>query len=566
MKLKGNVTIKVTDDKTGRVVFKEEHSNAITPALQRIFENNIAGTVDFTKVTPILDKLLGGVCLWNGSLDETSIFLPKRTDAVLIAHAGQNVYSSASDDPTRGNPNTEAEGYGPVENGFRWVWEWPSSQGAGQITGLTLCHADVGDYYNQLNRTGGLQLEPVEDISNYIINANDITYSDAMPAANELPKVVGFPGLKGIPLGFYNDLNHVVSIETVEDEIGTGEFGGQARDGHINIYISKFTGTGLWLWNNIGDTVIEEEKTITVENGILWQAGTRNWDERCKFYVAYDETNKHIYFLQAYHQQYQDWDPLPTPPFVFTAYPASETLHIIDVDIETGSVTKRTATLPVGGNRNKAVFRAPLEHYGPIPLHIVDGCVLLPVFVCEWIDTSGQTGQAGTGYYNWDWVSRTATFGARVNLRTGTIMDYVPGRIGDCSGGNAESWTGYLDLGNERTMFPDIYIEKRAAAETFNDSAVPLGELQTLFCSDLVPRTVQVFGTDWRANRTFAASTANSLVQFITNYRTGSGNRLRGAVLNKMYQASVFRLTQAVTKTIAQTMTVEYTITQEEEE
>ena len=89
MKLHGKATLILRDAKTGRIKFKESHSNDITPALSHILSENLAGTLDYTKILPLYSRVLGGVCLFNGNLDSTKIFLPKATEAYLVAHAGQ---------------------------------------------------------------------------------------------------------------------------------------------------------------------------------------------------------------------------------------------------------------------------------------------------------------------------------------------------------------------------------------------------------------------------------------------------------------------------------------------
>ena len=552
MKLKGiaKLTIKNED---GSIAFQEEHSNAITPALAKIFNHNLAGTVDYRKITPILNKLLGGVCLWDGTLNENSIYLPKRTEATLVAHAGQNVYASASADATRGNPNDEAEGYGPVENGFCFVWEWGTTQGAGQITGLTLCHADIGDYYNQLDLDTMQDLAPVEDISNYSLNANDIEYSDVSPSAANLTQVVVFNKFDKIPLGFYGDINRVMSIELEETSSGGGYGGGEWRSGRVNIYISKFTGDELWLWNSPGDLVPEEEKTlhITLPH---WQWANFSRLGRCIYDVAYDETNKHLYFMTLGERSYYDWEQMPSGDFNYSWFPFSNTLWIIDIDLEAGTKQTREAELPLIDGGASYVFRAHEEPYEPRQFHIVNGCVYLPIYTCNWKTVqrfNPQTQQwYDVRYPNYEDVPLYSAGGAKVNLRTGAIAEYFTGPFAT-EGENSRSFIASLDLGNERAMGPDFMTE-RQSPNLHNRS---------------LTRDTQLFGSNWRFNRLYVASTASSLIQYATLYKgAGGGDRIRGAILNKMYQASVFRLTRAVTKTLTQTMTVEYTILQTEEE
>lgn len=565
MRLKGKarLTIKNAD---GSIAYREEHSNAITPALAAIFNNNIAGTVDFTKITPILNRILGGVCLWNGILNENDIFLPKQNNAVLVAHAGQNAYSSASDDPTRGLPNDQAEGYGDIENGFRFIWEWGTSQGNGQITGLSLCHADVGDYYNQLHRTSGMNFCPVEDISNYLLNSNNIVYSDVTPAVAQEPKLVGVTKQvtesgqtvnksNDIPIGFYDDLNHVVTVDLIEDGAGGGLGGGDYRTGHINVNICKFTGDGLWIWNNVGD--VKVERTISV-NPTTWQWGNFDRLGRAVFYIVYDEEIKHLYIITLGHRKMPE-NP-PSQEYLVTWFPVSEGIQYKDVDLETGTITSKSLDLydsSVEQHSTQMVFRSPEEHYEPIFMHAIGGCIILPIYPLRW-NAEGQ-------YYDYEHVDTSTAVGARINLRTEQVLDYVDCPLMAYEGSNGRSYTSQIDLGNGRSMLPNAFFERRPAETSINIIYDETRMKPSSFYGDPVVRPLAIFGSDYASNRAYFASLSNSLIQFGT-MRDGGSNRLRGAILNKMYQASVFRLTRAVTKTVGQTMTVEYTITQEEEE
>ena len=566
MKLKGRARLTIKNE-DGSIAYREEHTNAITPALAAIFNNNIAGTVDFTKVTPILNKLLGGVCLWNGTLNENDIFLPKQNNAVLVAHAGQNAYSSASDDPTRGLPNDEAEGYGDVENGFCFVWEWGTSQGNGQITGLSLCHADVGDYYNQLHKSTGMTFCPVDDISNYLLNSNNIVYSDSSPSVAQEPALVGVRKQvtesgqtvyksNDIPIGFYDDLNHVVTVDLIEDGEGAGEGGGDYRTGHININICKFTGDGLWLWNNVGD--VKVERTISV-TPLWWQWGNFEALGRGIFYIVYDEEIKHLYIISIGHRNMPE-DP-PTQIYNVKWLPMEMGLTYRDVDLETGTVTTKTIDLYDGSQGNdqpQLVVRTNEEPYEPIFMHAIGGCIILPVYRINWVSTG-----VDEGYYDYGNVDTIASAGVRINLRGAQVLDYVDGGMA-YEGSNGRSYTSQVDLGNGRSMLPNAFFERRPSSTTITD---PAGRSQTsFFYCDPIPRTTTIFGTDYRSNRAYFASKSDSLIQYATLVKTAGAGNIRGAILNKMYQASVFRLTRAVTKTVGQTMTVEYTITQEVEE
>jgi hypothetical protein len=577
MRLKGKAKI-IIKDKDGRVAYQEEHSNTITPALQKIFETNLAGTNDFTKLTPILDKLLGGVCLWDGLLDESSVYLPKQTRATLTGHAGQHTYESAAADPTRGNPDTEDEAYGPTENGYTWVWTFDRSQAIGDITGLTLCHADVGDYYNQQElNTMPADFSPIENITNYTIDADDFSYDPTSPAASTLPQVVGIklPATQGdehqhgadkIPLGFYDDINRVVSIElieTTEEDDWRGY--GKTRSGQVKIYISKFTGDELWLRNSLGDLIPEEEKTITTTLP-RWQWGNFNSLGRCCYFVAYDEEIKHVYFLTIGRCTSWGLDPQPLIPYNDQWIPKDWELHITDINLETGEKTIKSIDLTdhFPPNMTNLCFRSHAEQYDPLQVLIVDGKAILPIYDLDWKEEQRWDPVTQQWYSvsvpDWDGVPSQANKGIRLNLRTAEVVDFILGYTAN-EGNNGRTYTACLDLGNERAMYPDAYIERTAQPSGS-------GFLTYNFKSRSMTRDTSIFGTDWRENRTFTAGKDGELILYATNPKGNGvqGSRIRGSILNKMYQATVFRLQQKVAKRNDQTMTVIYNIEQEEDE
>ena len=549
MKLKGTVKITLRDAKTGRIVNEEEHSNAITPALQAIFDNNLAGTVDFSKLTPIMSRLLGGVILWRGNVYSSDIYLPKQENAKITAHAGSD--TSASGDTTKGTLNTNPAATGPVPNGYKWTWDWTASNGNGNITALSLVHEDVGNKYNQ-NRSGaGFAFSPVEDVSNYIINANDFVPDDSVPDANNLPCAVGIPDQRKIPIGFYGDKNHVVSIE-LEETSAEGSLN-VWRSGKVHVYISKFTGTDLWLRNGIAD--VDIERTINIEldhnwiNQVRWQYGELTTYGRAAFYIAYDETIKHLYIMTA-------WGTQGDSPVI--ALPCSWGLGILDVDLVTGEQTTRSALMPVIKPQSY-IFRANPSQYTPLQLTVKNGCIFMPIYSVMWVGTDPQ--DPSQGYWAFATMETHSSLGVRVNIRTGTIEDYIDGAEINYDENNAIKSNVLLNLGNERMMYPQTLIEKLASSES------RLLKVFSFYCES-VTRETSIFGTDQNNNRTYIASTESSLVQFATKctYSGGSGDQLRGAILNKMYMASVFNLAAPVAKTSSNTMTVEYTVTQVEDE
>lgn len=508
MKLKGHAKLTLRDEKTGRVVFRQEHDNDITPALSRIFGGNLVGTLNYNELMPVISRLLGGVCLFNGSVSASDVFLPMAEDATLTAHAGRNGYNDPTDDPKRGTPGQS----GAIVNGWRWAWTWAGTQGNGPISDICLTHADTGDFWNEdTPNTMADDFEPVADISNKIINPSDYGYIESG---------VEFPHIdwgEEVPVGFYGDVDHVVTVEGAEN--------------NIIVHIGKFTGSGAWIWNALGD--IKIERSLTFE-AVPWEQGTfENYGIGC-FYIAYDGVNRKLYAIACGQ----------TEGTIYRPY--GNTLNINCLDLETGTATisavsisetlsaynnyKRTdgETMPSGA---RFWAEAVNEERAFKQLQIVDGSVFIPVL---W------TGAGLVG-------STDCTI--RVNLNTTSDQEIVKGFC-NYYNGNYRTDNVQIDLGNGRVMNG----RSMAWADSNGDyKGQDIAENSDLFISTL--RTVREYA---------ASQPTDSPVQFFT-YCNKDSDGVRGCILNKLYQATAFHVENGpVVKNASMTMTLEYELTQTE--
>lgn len=146
-KLHGHTKIILTDVKTGEQEIHEK-DNLVTDAVATIFAKNLWGTKNYEELLPLTD-MFGGVLCFEDELTEsaTNIWLPSESENKVIAHCGQTAHSSAS--TTRGNyngtlskPIPEAD---DIKTGFRFVYDFPTNVGNGQISSLALTHKWLGD-------------------------------------------------------------------------------------------------------------------------------------------------------------------------------------------------------------------------------------------------------------------------------------------------------------------------------------------------------------------------------------------------------------------------------------
>lgn len=137
MKLKGHTTIELTDVNTGK---KEVHEddNLITNAISEILgyhgscllfsAYDVFASNDYSQFSPLL-KLTGGLLLFDSAIEENP--------ATLRAPAGVSLVGCASGISYNG-VNTTAGSYnkaesGKVDNGYKHVWDFGTSQANGQI-------------------------------------------------------------------------------------------------------------------------------------------------------------------------------------------------------------------------------------------------------------------------------------------------------------------------------------------------------------------------------------------------------------------------------------------------
>lgn len=141
-KLKGHATVQLFED--GHEVKRVEEDNLVTDAVATIFASQFFGNGDLRVLTPTR-ILFGGIYAFQNSLEEsaTNVRPPAQNVNPLVAHAGQESHSTTS--PYRGNPNAIESG--PIQDGkgYKFVWDWSTSQGNGTISALALTMSRFGN-------------------------------------------------------------------------------------------------------------------------------------------------------------------------------------------------------------------------------------------------------------------------------------------------------------------------------------------------------------------------------------------------------------------------------------
>lgn len=165
---KGKAIIELTDVNTNNTEVYEEE-NLVTNAVKDIFSLNPSGLmyplqsggVGFSnELFPIANRCYGGILLFEDRLEEdpNKYIVPSSNN--IIGHASDNV--NPSDYEKRGSANL-AESKA-LENGYKFVWDFSTSQANGKISALALTHYKAGRFFygNKYGRNALLPLNSID--------------------------------------------------------------------------------------------------------------------------------------------------------------------------------------------------------------------------------------------------------------------------------------------------------------------------------------------------------------------------------------------------------------------
>lgn len=175
MKLKGKTTIELTDVNTGEVTTVEQE-NMLTNVLNNFFNHNPMGLFNsmsnartlkyFNKnFLPICPNLLGGILLFSETLEEDADNFFVGSSQLPMGYASNN--ANPYDDTMRGSMNLNETM--AIENGYKFVWDFSTSQGNGTIAALALtnCYGGAAVYGNTYDDTSPFFLMKQDDISGH---------------------------------------------------------------------------------------------------------------------------------------------------------------------------------------------------------------------------------------------------------------------------------------------------------------------------------------------------------------------------------------------------------------
>lgn len=143
MALKGTTRIELTNVKTGeREVIEKD--NLVTNAVPSILDNPFAWQVKSSygsyaflgNILPLCPNLFGGVLLYEDSIPEDVNQLFAQSTNALVGYSSNNVNSKT--DPMRGSMNLNESGVLDSRDGYRYVFDFTTSQANGTISAVGL--------------------------------------------------------------------------------------------------------------------------------------------------------------------------------------------------------------------------------------------------------------------------------------------------------------------------------------------------------------------------------------------------------------------------------------------
>lgn len=150
MALKGSAVIELTDVKTGK---KEivKHDNLVTNAVNDILSENpleymyrAAYSVS-DNLLPVIPKMIGGILLFEKPIEENANQYYVGKENKCTGYSNNSVNSGA--DTKRGSINITESGYLEDGSGYRFVFDFATSQGNGKISALCMTSRNAGMCY-----------------------------------------------------------------------------------------------------------------------------------------------------------------------------------------------------------------------------------------------------------------------------------------------------------------------------------------------------------------------------------------------------------------------------------
>ena len=194
MPLKGHTKLTLSNDLTGKVEEVVESNNMVTNAIASILAHNWSALNTYSTMFPLWQLFGGVLCFANNITEDADNYnIPSNLTNSMTACAGQTAHYTA--DTYRGNPN----GYETVfsDTNVKFVWDWSTSQGNGQISCVCLCPQTLGDNGLKPFSTMGNCWTPLNAQNTVFTGGNPHTYPSSRSQFLHYPISVSDDGQTG---------------------------------------------------------------------------------------------------------------------------------------------------------------------------------------------------------------------------------------------------------------------------------------------------------------------------------------------------------------------------------
>lgn len=143
--LKGHAKI-IVRNADGTIAQQVEADNVVTNAVRDIFANDYLGMLDPSTCTPLWEKWYGGCLIYSSqhnNLDPNDYYIRNDYMQYCVAHAGHDNPDDLADDPNRGFYDTSSEV--KTKNSIKQVWTWGPDAGYINVSAISLCNESLGN-------------------------------------------------------------------------------------------------------------------------------------------------------------------------------------------------------------------------------------------------------------------------------------------------------------------------------------------------------------------------------------------------------------------------------------
>lgn len=289
--MRGKSIIELKNVKTGKVR-KYENSNLVTNAVSERLSAWMAfypREIMQVKALPLYNEMFGGILLYESPLEENAdnIDLPDPSVSKLIGHAGN--IATNGDNTMRGSRNVIESGFINDGKGYKYVYDFGTSEANGTISCLSLTHEIMG-YYGNFISWSNLRNEKNTEFPTTLY---DYGYENSSAMYSMYENITN------------KYLNGLVDIEKFKNGSGVYYILTYVKFKNANTILvekKKLSTSAVYLRNNLTalETIssVEIPITITIYSSTYWNF-FNTWTADANYYYAFYNEDLRLYWIKV---------------------------------------------------------------------------------------------------------------------------------------------------------------------------------------------------------------------------------------------------------------------------